>query len=55
MRKWNFCAGPAVISEEVLKEVKDELLEWGYSGMSIMEMRHRSAIYDKVATTSIDR
>ena len=50
MRKWNFCAGPAVISEEVLKEVKDELLEWGYSGMSIMEMSHRSAIYDKVAT-----
>lgn len=50
MRKWNFCAGPAVISEEVLKEVKDELLEWGDSGMSIMEMSHRSAIYDKVAT-----
>ena len=49
MRKWNFCAGPAVISEEVLIEVKDELLEWGDSGMSIMEMSHRSAIYDKVA------
>ena len=29
MRKWNFCAGPAVISEQVLSEVKDELLEWG--------------------------
>ena len=40
MRKWNFCAGPAVISEEVLSEVKDELLEWGDSGMSIMEMSH---------------
>jgi hypothetical protein len=25
MRKWNFCAGPAVISEEVLEEVKSEL------------------------------
>ena len=50
MRKWNFCAGPAVISEEVLSEVKDELLEWGDSGMSIMEMSHRSKIYDGVAT-----
>ena len=38
MRKWNFCAGPAVISEEVLTEVKEELLEWGDSGMSIMEI-----------------
>ena len=50
MRKWNFCAGPAVISEEVLTEVKEELLEWGSSGMSIMEMSHRSKIYDTVAT-----
>jgi phosphoserine aminotransferase len=49
MRKWNFCAGPAVISEQVLSEVKDELLEWGDSGMSIMEMSHRSKIYDGVA------
>ena len=49
MRKWNFCAGPAVISEEVLGEVKEELLEWGNSGMSIMEMSHRSSIYDQVA------
>ena len=50
MRKWNFCAGPAVICEEVLTEVKEELLEWGDSGMSIMEMSHRSKIYDTVAT-----
>ena len=49
MRKLNFCAGPAVISEHVLDEVKQELLEWGDSGMSIMEMSHRSKIYDKVA------
>ena len=39
----------AVISEQVLSEVKDELLEWGDSGMSIMEMSHRSKIYDGVA------
>ena len=49
-RAHNFCAGPAVICEEVLTEVKEELLEWGESGMSIMEMSHRSEIYDTVAT-----
>ena len=38
MRKWNFCAGPAVISEEVLEEVKSELLEYNNSGTSIMEV-----------------
>ena len=45
MRKWNFCAGPAVISEEVLKEVQSEILEFNESGMSLMEMSHRSDIY----------
>ncbi len=49
MRKWNFCAGPAVISEEVLSEVKSELLEYQDSGSSIMEMSHRSNTYMKVA------
>ena len=49
MRKWNFCAGPAVISEEVLKEVQSEILEFNESGMSVMEMSHRSDIYSKVA------
>ena len=49
MRKWNFCAGPAVISEEVLSEVQSELLEYPDSGSSIMEMSHRSNTYMKVA------
>ena len=49
MRKWNFCAGPAVISEEVLSEVQSELLEYPNSGSSIMEMSHRSSTYMKVA------
>ena len=49
MRKWNFCAGPAVISEEVLKEVQSEILEFNESGMSVMEMSHRSDIYSEVA------
>ena len=52
MRVRNFCAGPAVIPEAVLAEVKSELLEWGSSGMSIMEMSHRSSIFDDVAMTA---
>ena len=49
MRVRNFCAGPAAIPETVLEEVKSELLDWGDSGMSIMEMSHRSSIFSKVA------
>ena len=52
MRVRNFCAGPAVIPEAVLEEVKSELLAWGDSGMSIMEMSHRSSIFDEVAMTA---
>ena len=32
MRKWNFCAGPAAIPKEVLKDAQNELLEWNLSG-----------------------
>ena len=42
MRKWNFCAGPAVINEEVLKEAQAELLNWKNVGASVMEVSHRS-------------
>ena len=49
MRKWNFCAGPAAISEDVLQEVKSELLEFNNSGASIMEISHRSEVYSSVA------
>ena len=49
MRKWNFCAGPAVISEDVLLEVQSETLEYNDIGASIMEISHRSKIYTKVA------
>ena len=45
MRKWNFSAGPAAIPEEVLKEAQSEMLEWQGSGMSVMEMSHRSSEY----------
>jgi phosphoserine aminotransferase len=49
MRKWNFSAGPAAIPEVVLKEAQAELLEWKGSGMSVMEMSHRSSDYIDVA------
>ena len=52
MRKWNFCAGPAAIPEEVLIEAQNELLEWGPSGSSVMEVSHRSDLFAEVATSS---
>ena len=54
MRKWNFSAGPAVISEEVLSEVQSEILEYNDLGSSIMEISHRSKTYTKVAFEAIE-
>ncbi|HNX23116.1 MAG TPA: 3-phosphoserine/phosphohydroxythreonine transaminase [Spirochaetota bacterium] len=44
-RVYNFSAGPAVLPESVLKKAADEMLEYRDSGMSVMEMSHRSALY----------
>ena len=55
MRKWNFCAGPAAIPEEVLKEAQNELLEWNDSGSSVMEISHRSNLFNEVASNSKKR
>ena len=52
MRNWNFSAGPAAIPEEVLKETQSELLEWNQSGMSVMEVSHRSPEYIEVASAA---
>lgn len=41
-RVYNFSAGPAVLPEEVLRTAAAEMLEYGSSGMSVMEMSHRS-------------
>ena len=49
MRKWNFSAGPAAIPQSVLKEAQAEMLEWQDSGMSVMEMSHRSSEYLDIA------
>lgn len=47
-RVYNFSAGPAVLPEEVLKEAAEEMLDYQGSGMSVMEMSHRSKVYDKI-------
>lgn len=47
-RVYNFSAGPAVLPEEVLKEAADEMLDYNGSGMSVMEMSHRSKTYDNI-------
>lgn len=44
-RVYNFSAGPAILPESVLKKAASEMLEYRDSGMSIMEMSHRSALY----------
>lgn len=47
-RVYNFSAGPAVLPEEVLKEAADEMLDYKGSGQSVMEMSHRSKVYDGI-------
>lgn len=48
MRVYNFSAGPAILPEEVLKIAADEMLEYGTSGQSVMEMSHRSKEYGEI-------
>lgn len=47
-RVYNFSAGPAVLPEEVLKEAAEEMLDYKGSGMSVMEMSHRSKVFDDI-------
>ena len=47
-RVYNFSAGPAVLPEEVLQEAADEMLDYKGTGMSVMEMSHRSKAYDNI-------
>lgn len=51
-RVYNFSAGPAVLPEEVLKEAAAEMLDYNGSGMSVMEMSHRSKVYDEIIKTA---
>jgi phosphoserine aminotransferase len=49
MRVFNFAAGPATLPLEVLQQVRDELTDWQGSGMSVMEVSHRSKAFIGVA------
>ena len=51
-RVYNFSAGPAVLPEEVLREAADEMLDYQGTGMSVMEMSHRSAAFDEIIKTA---
>ncbi|MBQ3133826.1 MAG: 3-phosphoserine/phosphohydroxythreonine transaminase [Clostridia bacterium] len=47
-RIYNFSAGPSMLPEKVLKTAQSELLEYGTSGQSVMEMSHRSPAFDSI-------
>jgi phosphoserine aminotransferase len=49
MRVFNFAAGPAALPLEVLEQARDELTDWHASGMSVMEISHRSKAFIAVA------
>ena len=49
-RVYNFSAGPAVLPEEVLKEAAAEMLDYKGTGMSLMEMSHRSKAFEEIIT-----
>ena len=47
-RSYNFSAGPATMPVPVLEEIRDEMLNYRGSGMSVMEMSHRSKMFQKI-------
>ena len=51
-RVYNFSAGPAVLPEAVLKEAAAEMLDYGGTGMGVMEMSHRSKAYQNILDTA---
>lgn len=51
-RVYNFSAGPAVLPEEVLKEAASEMLDYKGTGMSVMEMSHRSKAFEEIIETA---
>ena len=51
-RVYNFSAGPAVLPEEVLKEAAAEMLDYQGCGMSVMEMSHRSSVFQEIIETA---
>ena len=48
-RIYNFSAGPATMPEPVLEEIRDEMMNYRGSGMCVMEMSHRSKVFQQIA------
>ena len=48
-RVYNFSAGPAILPEDVIRRAAEEMLDWNGSGMSVMEMSHRSKEFMSIA------
>ncbi|MBO6133422.1 MAG: 3-phosphoserine/phosphohydroxythreonine transaminase [Lachnospiraceae bacterium] len=51
-RVFNFSAGPAMLPEEVLRTCAEEMLDYHGSGQSVMEMSHRSKVFDEIIKTA---
>lgn len=51
-RVYNFSAGPAILPEEVLESAANEMLDYNGTGMSVMEMSHRSKAFEKIITSA---
>ena len=47
-RTYNFSAGPAMMPEEVLEEIAAEMMNYRGSGMCVMEMSHRSKVFQQI-------
>ena len=52
-RVFNFAAGPSAMPEEALKKAASEMLCYGSSGMSVMEMSHRSQMYTEIYDSTV--
>ena len=48
-RVYNFSAGPSMLPESILNRAAAEMLDYEGSGQSVMEMSHRSKVFDKIA------
>ncbi len=51
-RVYNFSAGPSMLPEEVLKTAAEQMLDYNGSGMSVMEMSHRSKVFEEIIQTA---
>ena len=52
-RVFNFSAGPAMLPLDVLKDIQNEILDYNNTGMSVMEMSHRSKPFEEILNKSI--